>query len=108
MGFKRSDYPKNIFNTWLEYRDQQHGETESYLIEIINEKLDKKFNKTTFYRWKKQEIALSDNVVEQFIYPDLIDMLKWFFNENGINIKDNDIKKLADKFKPQIKLNYFN
>lgn len=100
---KNADFPENLFNTWLDYKESQ-GLSRADVIRSVNERLDRKYDNDRFYRWKKQKMTVAEPVMIEFIYPELAETLEWYFKEQGFPVKGIDFQKLADAVRPAIKL----
>lgn len=99
---KEADFPLNLFNTWLDYRESL-GQSRADVIREVNSVLDRKYDNDRFYKWKKQLLTVPESVILTFIEPELPDALKWFFKANGLPAKGIDFELLAQAVKPPVK-----
>jgi len=100
---RNTDFPENLFNTWLDYKESQ-GLSRADVIRSVNEKLERKYDNDRFYRWKKQRMTVAEPLVIEFIYPELAETLHWYFSQQGFPTKGIDFQKLADAVRPAVKL----
>ena len=103
----KADFPQNLFNTWLDYKESQ-GLKRAEVIRAVNEMVDRKDDNDRFYRWKKQRAAVAEIVVINVIYPELAAVLEWFFNEQGYPTKGIDFEFLAGAVRPPVKITQAN
>lgn len=104
MTEKEVNFPPNLFNTWLEYRQLVHDQSRAEVIREFNSKLDRKYANNIAYEWKKQNASLSENIIKEIIYPELPDLFRWYFERNNYDSSAVDFEKLANDFRPPIKL----
>lgn len=91
---KDATFPMNLFNTWLDYRESQ-GFSRAEVIREVNQKLKKNYYNERFYKWKKQIATVPEQVVTEFIEPELPQALRWFFNQQGFSMRGVDFDVLA-------------
>jgi hypothetical protein len=103
----KAEFPQNLFNTWLDYKESQ-GFNRAEVIRTVNDKVDRKYNNDRFYRWKKQRATVAELVIINFVYPDLPAVLEWFFKDQGYPVKGIDFDHLAGAVRPPIKLTQGN
>jgi len=97
-----AEFPDNLFNTWLDYRESL-GQSRADVIREVNTRLDRKYDNDRFYRWKKQKMTVAEPVVIHFIYPELHKVLQWFFTNQGFPVKGIDFGVLAAAIRPAVK-----
>lgn len=103
MVGKIAQFPPNLFNTWLEYRESEFGQSRADVIREFNEKLDKKYANSIAYQWKKQRAAVSDSVIKEIIEPELASLYQWYFSSKDYPTDGIDFEALAADFRPPIK-----
>ncbi len=101
-GPQGAEFPSNLFNTWLDYRESK-GQSRADIIREVNAALGRKYDNDRFYKWKKQKLTVAEPVVLQFINPELPAVLKWFYKTSGYPVKGIDFQALADAIRPAIK-----
>lgn len=101
-GPQGSDFPDNLFNTWLDYRESK-GQSRADIIREVNAVLGRKYDNDRFYKWKKQRMTVAEPVVLQFINPELPEVLQWFYQSKGYPIKGVDFQTLAAAIRPAVK-----
>jgi len=99
---KKSDYPENLFNTWLEYRESK-GQKLTEIIQETNELLGRKYDNNSFYRWKKEKKTLPELFLYAVILPELPALLEYIFDVNEFSEHGVDFELLAEKIKPAFK-----
>lgn len=99
---KKSEYPNNLFNSWLEFRIYK-GQKLAEIIRETNEKLDRKYDNNSFYRWKTEKLTLAEVVLHGMILPELEDLLKFIFETNDFPKRNIDFNLLGDLIKPPVK-----
>jgi len=102
-GKKGTEYPDNLFNTWLEYRVSK-GDNQASIIREVNDALNRKYDNNTFYRWKKQQLSIPDLLIKQFINPELADILEWLFKTKKFSNRKMRFDTLAKAIQPPIKI----
>lgn len=100
---KEAEYPLNIFNVWLDYREAQ-GDRRASIIREVNAKLGRKYDNNNFYRWKKQRANLPELIYTECVKPELPEALKWFFVTHEMPIRGIDFELLAEAVTPAIKM----
>ncbi|MGH1472691.1 MAG: hypothetical protein ACRBCS_16030 [Cellvibrionaceae bacterium] len=103
MSREESDFPKNIFNTWLDYR-QSLGQSRADVIREVNLRLDRKYDNGRFYKWKKQTAAVPDDILIHFVFPQMVDVLGYVFKTNNFPKNNIDLKLLGDLLSPPVKI----
>lgn len=101
-GPQGAEFPDNLFNTWLDYRESL-GQSRADVIRELNRVLDRKYDNDRIYKWKKQKFTVAEAVMLQFVRPELPDVLRWFFNLHGYPIKGVDFEHLAAAISPAVK-----
>lgn len=101
-GPTASEFPENIFNTWLDFREAK-GQTRAEIIREVNIACERKYDNNTFYKWKKQQLSVPDNVLKAFVLVELADTLEWFYKDKGFSTRGIDFKELAKAVSPPVK-----
>lgn len=96
------EFPLNLFNTWLDYRESL-GQSRADVIREMNEVLDRKYDNDRFYKWKKQLLTVPEHVILSFIEPELPEALKHLFKVYGMPTRGIDFDFLAESVKPPVK-----
>ncbi len=104
-GRQGTEFPENLFNTWLKYRDSK-GQSRAEIIREVNATLKRKYDNNIFYKWKKQKISVPDSILKEFVIPELPTILEWFYKTKGYPSKDINFQKLANAVRPAIKKDF--
>lgn len=96
-------YPENLLNTFLMYRRETRGQTQAEVIRELNERLGRKYDNNSVYRWKKQLKTLPEVVQNEIIRPEMIRMLEWLFHSQSWNRGTIDFELLSKFISPAIK-----
>lgn len=99
---KSTSYPDSLFKTWLEYRESK-GQSRADVIREVNQKLDRKYDNDRFYKWLKTNTTVAENVMLDFVIPELPDVLKWKYDLLGYESKGIDFVLLSSLVRPTIK-----
>lgn len=91
--------PRNLFNTWLDYRLSKE-QSKADLIREVSAKVERKYDNDRFYKWSTQQLNVPEPVLLEFIYPELPQVLEYFYNMNGYSTKDIDFNVLAETIVP--------
>ena len=71
----KTEFPENLFNTWMDYRSAQ-GHSRADIIREINIKLGRKYDNDRVYKWKHQKLPVPSSIIQNFIFTELVDVLK--------------------------------
>tara|TARA_B110000196_G_scaffold315349_1_gene324827 strand:+ start:1047 stop:1460 length:414 start_codon:yes stop_codon:yes gene_type:complete len=94
--------PIHLFNTWLDYR-LSTGQKRSDIIREANLKLDRKYSNNTFYLWIQSKKTVAEVFMDEIIFPELANVYKFYFEQQGFPTKGIDFEVLAQAFQAPIK-----
>jgi len=100
---QNESYPDSLFKTWLDYRIDSVGQKRVDVINEINEKLDRNYNNSHYYKWLKLRMRAPDILMTEVIIPEMPSVIEWYFSRSGVNVKNLDLVDFTSKFKPPIK-----
>jgi hypothetical protein len=92
---RRAKFPKNLLNTWIDYRISTDGTSLADLIKEVNGKLEKNYSNHSFWTWKTSKIPTPVLIIREIIYPELASILHWYFTTNGVASVDSNFDQLA-------------
>lgn len=100
---KNESYPDSLFKTWLDYRIDSVGQKRVDVINEINEKLDRNYNNSHYYKWLKLRMRAPDILMTEVIIPEMPKVMEWYFSLVGAKVSNLDLVDFTNKFKPPIK-----
>lgn len=100
---KDAEYPLNLFNLWLDYREAQ-GQSRAEIIREVNEKIKRRYDNNSFYRFKRQSVTVPEPLTTECMEPDLPEALKWYFTKNEWPVRGIDFDLLAEAVRPAVKI----
>jgi len=89
----KKETPDNLFNTWLAYRETTSSRAD--IIREVSAKLERKYDNDRFYKWSKQILGCPQGVYDHCIYPEMAEVLEFYFDKIGYKLPKLKVDALA-------------